>query len=64
MLQQLLTFPVGPPSRNSTLMTPEQNIETTVFQRTGTLYILWFTLKMDLSTSFQLAFSKLLTHVT
>ena len=40
-------------------MTSEQNTKATVFQHTGTLYVLWLSLKMNLSTSFQLVLSKI-----
>jgi hypothetical protein len=51
VLQQVFTFPVGSQSMNSMLMIPEQNTEATVFQHTGTLYILLLSIKMAVSTA-------------
>lgn len=44
----------------------KQNTESIVFQCTGTLYILWHSLKMDVSTWFQLILSKKVNpcHIT
>jgi len=47
-------------------MIPEQNTKATIFQFTGILYILWLSVKMDVSTSFQLVLSKMVSpcHIT
>jgi len=41
-------------------MTPAAyNTDATAFQHTGTLYIVWFSMKMDVSTALQFMFSKM-----
>jgi hypothetical protein len=45
---------------NTLLMTPaSQNTDTTAFQHTATLYILWLSMKMDMSTALKLILSKI-----
>jgi len=44
----------------NTILTPAaQNIDATAFQHTGTLYILWLSMKMHVSTALQLILSKM-----
>jgi len=46
---------------NTILMTPAAyNTDATAFQHTGTLHILWLSMKMDVSTAIQLILSKML----
>ena len=50
----------GSQSMNTILMTPAvKNIDAKAFQHTGTLYILWLSMKMDVSTALQLILSKM-----
>jgi hypothetical protein len=61
MSQQMFTFTFEFQSINTILMTPAVwNIDATSFQHTGTLYILWLSMKMDVSTALQLILSKML----
>jgi hypothetical protein len=42
------------------LMIPAaQNTDATAFQHTGTLYVLWLSMKMDVSTALKLILSKM-----
>jgi hypothetical protein len=48
----MFTFAFGSQSMNTMLMVPAaQNTDATAFQHTGTLYILWLSVKMDVSTA-------------
>jgi len=45
---------------NTMLMTPAAyNTDATAFQHTGTLYILWFSVKMDVSIALKLILCKM-----
>jgi len=45
---------------NTMLTTPTlYNTDATAFQHIGTLYILWLSMKMDVSTALKLIFSKI-----
>ena len=56
----MFTFSVGSQNMNTMLMTPTaQNTDATAFQLTGTLYILWLSMKMNVSTALKLIFSKM-----
>jgi len=60
MSQHMFTFTFGSHSMSTMLMTPAaQNTDATAFQHTGTLYILWLSMKMDVSTALQLILSKM-----
>ena len=55
----MFTFSVGSQSMNTMLMTPTaQNTDATSFQHTGTLYIMWMSMKMDLCNALKLILSK------
>ena len=59
--QHMFTFTFGYQSMNTILTTPAAyNIDATAFQHTGTLYILWLSMKMDVSTALELILSKML----
>jgi len=64
MSQHMFTF--GSQSMNLILMTSAAcNTDATAFQHTGTLYILWFSMKMDVSTALQFILSKMVNpHLT
>ena len=54
----------GSHSTNTMPMTPAaQNTEATAFQHTGTLYILWFSMKMDVSAALKWN-GKPMSHIT
>jgi len=56
----MFTFTFGSQSLNTILTTPAAyNIDATAFQHTGTLYILWFSMKMDVFTALELILSKM-----
>ena len=56
----MFTFAFGSQSMNTMLMTSAgMNTDATAFQHTGTLYILWLSMKMDVSTALQLILSKM-----
>jgi len=58
MSQHMFTF--GSQSKNIILSTPAAyNTDATAFQHTGTLYIVWFSMKMDVSTALQFILSKM-----
>jgi len=60
MSQPMFTFNVGSQSMNTLLMIPTpQNRDTTAFQHTGTLYISWLSMRMDVSTALKLILSKM-----
>jgi len=44
---------------NSLMHVTAQNTDATAFQHTGTLYSLWLSMKMDVSTVLQLILSKM-----
>jgi len=56
----MFTFSVGSQSVNTLLITPAaQTTDATAFQLTGTLYILWLSMKVDVSNAFKLILSKI-----
>ena len=58
MSQHMFTFSVGSQSMNSMLITPAaQNSDATDWQHTGTLCILWLSMKMNVSTALKLILS-------
>jgi len=60
MSQQMFTFSVGSQSLNTLPMTPAaQNTDATDWQHTDTLYIMWLSMKMDVSTALKLILSKM-----
>jgi len=60
MSQHMFLFTFGSQSMNTILTTPaECNIDATAFQHTGTFYILWLAMNMDVSTALQLILSKM-----
>jgi len=60
MSQQMFTFSVGSQSMSTMLLTPAaQNTDATAFHHTGTLYIMWLSMKMDVSTALELILSKI-----
>jgi len=59
MSQHLYTFTFGSQSINTILTPAAQNMDATAFHHTGTLYILWLSTKMDVSTALQLILSKM-----
>ena len=59
MSQYMFTFTFGSQSMNTILTPAAQNMDATAFQNTGTLYILWLSMKMDVSTALQLILSKM-----
>jgi len=60
MSQHMFTFTFGSQIMNTILMAPvPYNINATAFQHTGTLYILWLSMKMDVSMALQLILSKM-----
>jgi len=65
MSQHTFTFTLWSQSTNTILTTPAAyNIDATAFQHTGTFYILWLSMKTDVSTALQLILSKRWTHVS
>jgi len=60
MLLYMFTFTFGFQSMNTIVKTPAaHNIDATAFQHTGTLYILWLSMKMDVSAALQFILSKM-----
>ena len=60
MSQQMFTFSVGSQSISTMLLTAAaQNTDATAFQHTDTLYIMWLSMKMDVSTALKLILSKM-----
>ena len=56
----MFAFTFGSQSMNTILKTPAAyNIDATAFQHTGTLYILWLSMKMNVSTALKLILSKM-----
>jgi GH43 family beta-xylosidase len=60
MLHHMFTFASGYKSTNAMLMTPvAYNTDATVFHHTGTLYIMWLSMMMDVSNVLKLILSKM-----